>query len=211
MPSKKLTPAQKEMDNFVKRINSRITKIAKEFGTDSRAYQQIYEILSGMNAAGKRTNRFSILSGGYTRETDQGIIQVSRSVKSLANMEIKQYLRALNRVAKLPTASQIKKNIVASYEKANETKVKGKKAREAVVQEAIEADKMIAKRLDRALQAVYNLQEKLGYEFKAMQYIKSLSRGRYTSTEDLEKMIAAAEDILRNEAEQVQSDLFAGY
>lgn len=211
MPSKKLTPAQKEMDNFVKRLNSKITKIAKEFGTDSRAYQQIYEILSGMNAAGKRTNRFSILSGGYTRETDQGIIQVSRSVKSLANMEIKQYLRALNRVAKLPTASQIKKNIVASYEKANQTKVKGKEAKAVVVQEAMAADKTIAKRLENALQAVYNLQQKYGYEFKAMQDIKKMSRGRYTSTEDLEKMIAAAEEIQRNEAAQVQADLFAGY
>ena len=211
MPSKKLTPAQREMDNFVKRLNSKITKIAKEFGTDSRAYQQIYEILSGMNAAGKRTNRFSILSGGYTRETDQGIIQVSRSVKSLANMEIKQYLRALNRVAKLPTASEIKKNIVASYEKANNTKVKGKEAKAAVVQEAMAADKTIAKRLENALQAVYKLQQKYGYEFKSMQDIKAMSRGRYTSTEDLEKMIAAAEEIQRNEAAQVQADLFAGY
>lgn len=211
MPFKDLTPAQREMDKIVKKLNTKITKIAKEFGTESRAYQQIYEILSGYNAAGKKTNRFSLLSGGYTRETDTGIIQVSRSAKALANYEIKQYLKALQRVEQLPTAAQIKKSIVASYEKANNTKVKGKAAKEAVVQEAMQTDRTIAARLESALAAVYKLQQKYGYEFKAMQDIKKLSKGRFTSKEDLEKMIAAAEEIQRNEAAQVQADLFAGY
>lgn len=220
MPMKGLTQSQKEMDRVVKALNSKISKIAKEYGTDSRAYQQIYEILSGYNAAGKMRNRFSILSGGFTREKD-GVIQISRSRKALADLEIKQYMNALKRVAQLPSAAEIKKNIVNAWKEAHakiDPKTGEKKlpkvSREGanqIVQDSMKADKTIARRLETALAEIYKLQSKYGYEFKGMADIKRLSRGRFTSAEDLEKMIAAAEEILRNEMKQVQDDLFAGY
>lgn len=220
MPMKGLTQSQKEMDRIVKALNSKIIKIAKEYGTDSRAYQQIYEILSGYNAAGRMRNRFNILSGGFTREKD-GVIQISRSRKALADLEIKQYMKALKRVAQLPSAAEIKKNIVNAWKEAHATidpktgekklpKVSRADANQ-IVQDAMKADKTIASRLEAALAEVYKLQSKYGYEFKEMADIKKLSRGRFTSTEDLEKMIAAAEEIARNERKQVQDDLFAGY
>ena len=221
MPMKGLTQSQKEMDKLVKALNTKISKIAKEYGTDSRAYQQIYEILSGYNAAGRMKNRFSVLSGGFTRETESGVIQISRSRKALANLEIKQYLSALKRVAQLPSAASIRKNIVEAWKEAHATtdpktgKKKLPKVSRAdaqqIVQESMKADKSIAKRLEAALAEVYKLQSKYGYEFKEMADIKKLSRGRFTSAEDLEKMIAAAEEIARNERKQVQEDLFAGY
>lgn len=220
MPMKGLTPSQKEMDRIVKALNSKISKIAKEYGTDSRAYQQIYEILSGYNAAGRMRNRFSILSVGFTREKD-GVIQISRSRKALADLEIKQYMKALKRVAQLPSAAEIRKNIVNAWKEAHATidpktgekklpKVSREDAKQ-IVQDAMKADKTIASRLEAALAEVYKLQSKYGYEFKEMADIKKLSRGRFTSAEDLEKMIAAAEEIVRNERKQVQDDLFAGY
>ena len=220
MPMKGLTQSQKEMDRIVKALNSKISKIAKEYGTDSRAYQQIYEILSGYNAAGRMRNRFSILSGGFTREKE-GVIQISRSRKALADLEIQQYMKALKRVAQLPSAAEIKKNIVNAWKEAHATtdpKTGAKKLPKVsradanqIVQDAMKADKTIASRLEAALAEVYKLQSKHGYEFKEMADIKKLSRGRFTSIEDLEKMIAAAEEIARKERKQVQDDLFAGY
>lgn len=220
MPFKNLTPEQKAMDKLVKALNTKIMKIAKEFGTESRSYQQINEILSGYNAAGHRTNRFSILSGGFTREKD-GVIQISRSVKSLANLEIKQYMRALKRVAQLPSAATIKKNIVNARIAAHTTtdpktgkkkKPKLTKADKAqIVQEAMQRDRNLAQRLEKALGEMYQLQQKYGYEFKNLQDIKALSRGRFTSEEDLLKMIEIAEQTVKNEDQQIQADLFAGY
>lgn len=221
MPFKNLTPEQKEMDKLVKALNTKIKKIHEAFGTDSRSYQQIYEILSGFNAAGKRTNRFSVLSAGFTREDESGLIQISRSSKALANLEIKQYLKALKRVAQLPSAATIKKNIVNAYIEEHTTtdpktgkkkKPKLKKADKAqIVKEAMEKDRSMAKRLEKTLETFYALQRKYGYEFRALQDIKALSRGRFTSAEDLEKMIQIAEDTIRNEDKQIQADLFAGY
>ena len=220
MPFKNLTPEQKAMDKLVKALNTKIMKIAKELGTDSRSYQQINEILSGYNAAGHRTNRFSILSGGFTREKD-GVIQISRSVKSLANLEIKQYMRALKRVAQLPSFATIKKNIVNAWiaehtttdpKTGKQKKPKLTKADKAqIVKEAFERDKTIAKRLEKTLEQFYALQQKYGYEFKSLQEIKALSRGRFTSEENLLKMIEIAENTIRNEDQQIQADLFAGY
>ena len=46
MALKGITPEMQAMDRAVKALNTKITKIAQTFGTDSRQYRQIEEIQS---------------------------------------------------------------------------------------------------------------------------------------------------------------------
>ena len=53
MALKGMSPEMQAMDRAVKALNTKITKIAQTFGTDSRQYRQIEEILTGYDASGR--------------------------------------------------------------------------------------------------------------------------------------------------------------
>lgn len=216
MALKGMSPEMQAMDRAVKALNTKITKIAQTFGTDSRQYGQIEEILTGYDASGRQKNRFSILTVGATREKD-GIIQVSRSRKALAELEISQYKKALTRIARLPSAAQHQKKIVEKWREEHTDPVTGKapklsKAEKAaIVSEAVNRDVSLNNRLEAALQALYEIQAETGEEFAVMSQIRGLSRGRWTELSDLEKMVELAEQAADDEDAMIQGDMYAGF
>lgn len=216
MALKGMSPEMQAMDRAVKALNTKITKIAQTFGTDSRQYRQIEEILTGYDASGRQKNRFSILTVGATREKD-GIIQVSRSRKALAELEISQYKKALTRIARLPSAAQHQKKIVEKWREEHTDPVTGKapklsKAEKAaIVSEAVSRDVSLNNRLEAALQALYEIQAETGEEFAVMSQIRGLSRGRWTELSDLEKMVELAEQAADDEDAMIQGDMYAGF
>lgn len=216
MALKGMSPEMQAMDRAVKALNTKITKIAQTFGTDSRQYRQIEEILTGYDASGRQKNRFSILTVGATREKD-GIIQVSRSRKALAELEISQYKKALTRIARLPSAAQHQKKIVEKWREEHTDPVTGKapklsKAEKAaIVSEAVNRDVSLNNRLEAALQALYEIQAETGEEFAVMSQIRGLSRGRWTELSDLEKMVELAEQAADDEDAMIQGDMYAGF
>ncbi len=216
MALKGMSPEMQAMDRAVKALNTKITKIAQTFGTDSRQYRQIEEILTGYDASGRQKNRFSILAVGATREKD-GIIQVSRSRKALAELEISQYKNALTRIARLPSAAQHQKKIVEKWREEHTDPVTGKapklsKAEKAaIVSEAVNRDVSLNNRLEAALQALYEIQAETGEEFAVMSQIRGLSRGRWTELSDLEKMVELAEQAADDEDAMIQGDMYAGF
>lgn len=236
MALKNMPPEMQEMDRVVKALNSKIQKIAETFGTSSRQYRQIEEILTGYDSSGRQRNRFSILSVGGLREKD-GVIQLSRSRKALAELEISSYNKALQRVAKLPTAAATIKKIAKAHEAEQLRKMeqaykeahggaepsdrerrKMEKAVKlsrsdaaALAKEKIAEDVRIGDRLEQALAKLYALQEEEGVEFTAITEIRKLSRGQWTKQEDLVKMLDIAEQAAKAEDKEIQGDLYAGY
>lgn len=236
MALKNMPPEMQEMDKVVKAINSKIQKIAETFGTSSRQYKQIEEILTGYDSSGRQRNRFSILSVGSIREKD-GVIQLSRSRKALAELEISSYNKALQRVAKLPTAAATVRKIAKAYEaeqlrqmeqaykeahggaepsdrerrKMERTAKLSKAEAAAFAKEQVAADVRIGDRLEQALARLYRLQEEQGVEFTAIAEIRKLSRGQWTRNEDLIKMLDIAEQAIKSEDREIQGDLYAGY
>ena len=236
MALKNMPPEMQEMDKVVKAINSKIQKIAKTFGTSSRQYRQIEEILTGYDSSGRQRNRFSILSVGGIREKD-GVIQISRSRKALAELEITSYNKALQRVAKLPSAASTVRKIAKAHEAeqmrqmvqeykeshggaepsakerrrmAKTTKLTRAQATSLAKEQVVE-DIRIGDRLEQALSKLYQLQEEDGVEFTAITEIRKLSRGQWTKQEDLIKMLDLAEGALADEDREIQGDLYAGY
>lgn len=236
MALKNMPPEMQEMDRVVKALNSKIQKIAETFGTSSRQYRQIEEILTGYDSSGKQRNRFSILSVGGIREKD-GVIQLSRSRKALAELEISSYNKALQRVAKLPSAASTVRKIAKAHEaeqlrqmeqaykeahggaepsdrerRKMERQVRLSRAdASALAKEKVAEDVRIGDRLEQALSKLYQLQQEEGVEFTAITEIRKLSRGQWTKQEDLVKMLDIAEQAVKTEDKEIQGDLYAGY
>lgn len=236
MALKNMPPEMQQMDKVVKALNSKIQKIAETFGTSSRQYRQIEEILTGYDSSGRQRNRFSILSVGGIREKD-GVIQLSRSRKALAELEISSYNKALQRVAKLPSAASTTRKIAKAHEaeqlrkmeqaykeahggaepsarerRKMERQVKlSKSDAAALAKETVAEDVRIGDRLEQALAKLYQMQEEQGVEFSAITEIRKLSRGQWTRHEDLIQMLNIAEKAAETEDREIQGDLYAGY
>lgn len=219
MAWKDLTPEQQAMDKLIQAANRRIMGIAKQLGTDSRAYKQMEEILWGINAKGKTRNPANLGSQGFVREKN-GVVQISRGTRALTYMDLKQNLRQINRIMQLPSAAEIKKSIVESYVKAHTTvDIKGKTKKpkltaaqkQNIVNQALSDDRDIAQRLESALSELYAIRDTLGVELKAISEISKKSRGRFTSREDLLEMLDMAEQERAREDHEIQQDEFAGW
>jgi hypothetical protein len=165
------------------------------------------------------------------------VIQLSRSRKVLAELEISNYNKALQRVAALPTAAGITKKIAKAHEaeqlrkmeqaykeahggaepsdrerRKMERQVKLSRADAATLsKETVAEDVRIGDRLEQALAKLYQLQEEDGVEFTAITEIRKLSRGQWTKQEDLVKMLDIAEQAVKDEDREIQGDLYAGY
>lgn len=217
MALKNMSPEMQAMDKVVHSINHKIQSIAKAFGTDSKQYLQIEEILTGYDAAGRQRNRFSILSVGGTKQKGD-VIQISRSRQALADLEIETYKKVVKRLAKLPSAAEQKKRIIRKYEEEQSkiqgktVKVVGKAAKEALIAGILKTERTLSGRLETALSRLYQLQaEQDGKEFTALTEIRRLSKGRWTETADLEKMVELAEAVAKEEDDRIQGDMYAGY
>lgn len=219
MAWKDLTPEQQAMDKLVQAANRKIMSIAKQLGTESRAYKQMEEILWGINAKGKTRNRNNLGSQGFVREKN-GIVQISRGRRALTYMDLKQNMAQLRRVMQLPSAAKVRENIVEAWREAHATfdeqgnkilpKVSAKQKKEIVAQ-ALQDDREIAQRLESALNELYAIRDNLGVELKAISDISEKSRGRFTSREDLLEMLDTAEKELAREDHEIQEDEFAGW
>lgn len=219
MAWKDLTPEQQAMDKLVQAANRKIMTIAKQLGTESRAYKQMEEILWGINAKGRQRNPNNLGSQGFIRDKN-GVVQISRGRKALTYMDLKQNMAQLRRVMQLPSAAQIKQNIVQGWidshtivnEKGEKVipKVSAKEKKE-IVSQALQDDRDIAQRLESALQELYAIRDNLGVELKAISEISAKSRGLFTSREDLLEMLDMAEKERAREDHEIQQDEFAGW
>lgn len=219
MAWKNLKPEQQAMDKLIQSANRKIMTIAKQLGTEARAYKQMEEILWGINAKGKTRNPANLGAQGFVRDKN-GIVQISRSTRALTYMDLRQNMAQLMRVMQLPSASEIKKNIVDAWREAHATlDKKGNKIlpkvsaaqKKEIVEQALADDKDIAQRLESALNELYAIRDTLGVELKAISEISKKSRGRFTSREDLLEMLDMAEQERDREDHEIQQDEFAGW
>lgn len=219
MAWKDLTPEQQAMDKLVQAANRKIMSIAKQLGTESRAYKQMEEILWGINARGKQRRTDSLGTQGFVREKN-GVVQISRGRRALTYMDLKTNMAQLRRVMQLPSAAKIKETIVEGWREAHATyDEKGNKIlpkvsaaeKKQIVNQALADDRDIAQRLESALAELYMIRDSLGVELKAISDISKKSRGRFTSREDLLDMLDMAEKERARETHEVIEDEFAGW
>lgn len=101
----KLTPAQRQLEKDVKRINERINEIAKAFGTQSAAYDKWYS-----------TIKLSIPEK-FRTTSKHGIIQIARSKEFYQTSLRKKTKMGIQRLLGLKTKGQLMKEAKESLKK----------------------------------------------------------------------------------------------
>lgn len=213
----KLTPEQKAIDRELNRINSQIRQAYKQLGAESRLAKQYEILLTGYSETGRNVNKNAPMQQGgeksMLRYNKAGIPQLSRTAAHIRAIQAGALANSIMQLGRMQTVSQAKKATIAAYEKRTGQKAKTAKEKQA----AFEAEKKryteMQGALGKALTEMYKIERERGVKFKNHDEIKSLSKGRWTSDKDLEKMIELAQDTVSNEAAAVVSefDVLQGY
>lgn len=215
----KLTAEQLIIKREIDRINRQIKKAFTDLGSDSRLAMQYANILQGgenfvardsllhSQAIDLRTGRMQPI----VRYVG-GVPQLSTGKASINEFkDITAMYKKLKLLGSMQTVQSAKSAMVAAYEKRNNLKsgsVRGKKAKTAI-REEIERYKTNEKLFSEQLAKLYAIEKERGIKLKATSDIKELSKGRWTSDTDFEKMVQIAEDALNADTQDVIKDVFA--
>lgn len=210
----KLTKEQQNIDREINRINRQIRQAFTIMGKESRLAKQYETILSGYSEGGKQINKDAPMQyDKMLRYTNAGIPQLSRSKKTIEMIRTGSIGNTLIQLGRQQTVQEAQKAMVKAYEKRTGQKVKGKAAAKAAVQSEVNLYKKTQSKMSSALMEMYRIEKERGVKFKNHDEIKKLSKGRWTSQEDLDKMIDLAEETINNENAAIieQHDALAGY
>lgn len=210
----KLTKEQQNIDREINRINRQIRQAFTILGKESRLAKQYETILSGYSEGGKQINKDAPMQyDKMLRYTNAGIPQLSRSKKTIEMIRTGSIGNTLIQLGRQQTVQKAQKAMVKAYEKRTGKKVKGKAAAKVAVESEVNLYNKTQNRMSSALMEMYRIERERGVKFKNHDEIKKLSKGRWTSQEDLDKMISLAEEAVQNENAAVieQHDALAGY
>lgn len=182
MKGRKNMKSIKDIDREIKRINRQISQAAKTFGKESRLYEQYEAVLFPRSGTG--------LGGALlTRENKAGVIQISRSKSSLLQIQaISQYQTQLNNIGRMQTVQETKKKMIEAYERRTGIEVKGKQMKDEVVKSEVLAYQNMQALFAKHLQELYSIEKETGVELEVHAKIKEITKGRWTSEDNLKRM-----------------------
>ena len=200
---KGITADELEILRQVERINFQIRQAVKEFGKNSRLYQQYESILTPRNRPG-------LVHGMMAAHNKSGILQLSIKRKDIKDYVLGSYKRDLTQLSKMQTVGEVKKQMIKAYETRKGVKVKTRAERKAAYSEEKQYDQGLFDQLTALLGRYYELEKKLGVEFTSHQQLRDLSKGAFTSHDDLKQMLQIVTDELEKEHHAIAEDYLAG-
>ena len=188
----------------IDRVNRQIREAVKAFGQDSRLYHQYVNTIAPRGLIG-----FGV---DMVRETKEGVIQLSVSKKSIREMmNYSQYQKRLQQLGRLQTVQQAKQQYLKSAELRKGRKAKTRAEKKEFLESAIKRTNVLFGKVSDLWFQYYELERKAGEKFKSHDEIKALSKGYWTTEEDLEKMIQKLETEINAERHEAVKNVLEGY
>lgn len=203
MPSK-LTPEEREIDNLIRSINRQLVTAARVFGKDHHLYQRYEAIISGYAHENAPKRSFtSLAEGQLTRFNKEGVLQLSRSKGDIAQYDITAYRRVLRQLSKQQKTSVVKRHVLEAFTKRTGKTAKTAAEKRAAIAEELEAEKTAQNQFSQVRDRVYEIIEQRGIRFQAVEDVKAISRGSFTSYKDLAKMTEIYQKVLEGEDKRI--------
>lgn len=200
----KLTPEQREIDNMIRSINRQLVAAAKTFGTEHHLYQRYEAIISGYaHENAPKASHTSLEDAYLVRWNKDGVLQLTRSKADLEQYDITAYKRVLKQLSRQQKVSTVKKHVLEAYTKMTGITPKTKEEKLAAIAEQLSTEKTAQRSFMQVRDRVYEIIEQRGIRFKAVDEVKALSRGSFTSNEDLAKMTEIYEKVLAGEDKRI--------
>lgn len=202
----------------IDRINRQIKQAFRKFGADSRLAKQYATILQGseqrilrdslsnQQAINMRTGRTEPI----IRYTQEGIPQIGTGKATLNEFtKISSMQAQLKNLGRMQTVQTAQRQMIQAYEQRTGQKVKGRAGKEIAIRDELEQYQTDEKVLRDYLAQLYEYEKKNGVKLKAVQEIKDMSKGRWTSRGELAAMITTAQNAVRTEKKQIVEDVFS--
>lgn len=188
----------------IDRINRQIREAVKAFGEDSRLYKQYLNVIAPKGLIG--------FGMDMVRETKAGVIQLSVSKKAIKEMkDYTAYQKRLQQLGRLQTVQQAKQQYLKSAELRKGRAARSRAEKKEWLEAAIHRTNVLFGKVSELWFQYYELERKAGEKFKSHEEIKALSKGYWTSEEDLEKMIEKLESEIQNERHEAVHNVLEGY
>lgn len=207
--------ALRNADMRVRRVNTILRQAASTFGIGSTQYEERAEMLSAIAGLDK-----SLLA--YDQKT--GALQLRRSRAALTQASEPGNASILLKTEAMKSVSAVRDRMLELYEKRTgqnpaevDKSIKGRQARaqarRAQIDAAVKAEasyqKQLQDKIEASIQALYDLEARLGYETKAHELLHR-SYTFYATTEEKEKLLAALEEELNSEHHEISTAYEAG-
>lgn len=209
---------QWETKREIDRINRQIKQAFTKFGADSRLVKQYQTILQGSESRILRdslSNQQALnMRTGQTepivRFTKDGIPQISTGKATLNEFtKISSMQAQLKNLGRMQTVQTAQRQMIQAYEQRTGQKVKGRAGKEIAIREELKQYQTDETILRDYLAQLYEYERKNGVKLQAVQEIKDMSKGRWTSQGELSAMIATARNAIRAENKQIVDDVFS--
>lgn len=209
---------QWETKREIDRINRQIKQAFTKFGADSRLAKQYQTILQGSESRILRDSlsnqRALNMRTGQTepivRFTKDGIPQISTGKATLNEFtKISSMQAQLKNLGRMQTVQTAQRQMIQAYEQRTGQKVKGRAGKEIAIREELKQYQTDETILRDYLAQLYEYERKNGVKLQAVQEIKDMSKGRWTSQGKLSAMIATARNAIRTEKKQIVEDVFS--
>ena len=202
----KYTGKELQIKREIDRINRQIRQAYKKFGKDSRLYQQ-YETLLYMGKTPVSSMRGKNFEG--VRHTKEGIAQISLSKSAIWEFSnLTYYEKQLKMLGRMQTVESAQKAMLKAYETREGVKLRTPKDKKAALEYETQRYLLMEKSFDIGLNKLYEIEKQRGIRLKAHEDIKKLSKGRWTSEDDFQKMYEILDNALHDEQAEIVKDVF---
>lgn len=206
----------------IDRVNRQIKQAFTKLGAESRLAQQYATLLQGsVNKVDPDSllNRMTLdRRTGETkpliRLNDQGIPQISTGKSAIAEFrDVTEMQKKLKLLGKQQTVQAAQKAMIESYKKRTGQEVKTRAEQRAAVASEVNRYLTTQQIFNNQLLELYKIREKSGgVELRAIEDVRKLSKGRWTSDTELRAMQALVEKAIKEDggaAAASSEDVFA--
>ena len=200
----KLTPEQREIDNMIRSINRQLATAARVFGTEHHLYQRYEAIISGFAHENATKQSFtSLAQAQLTRFNAEGVLQLSRKKSDIQEYDVTAYKRVLKQLMKQQKTSVVKSHVLQAYTERTGMTAKSAAEKRAAIAEQLQVEKTSQNQFSKVRDRVYEIMKQRGIQFKAVEDVKALSKGSFTSYENLAKMTEIYQRVLDEEDQRI--------
>lgn len=203
----------------IDRVNRQIKQAFTKLGSESRLAKQYGTLIMGSEkeiAEDSLLNRYTLdrrtgQQKPLIRLDKNGIPQISTGKSAIAEFrDITEMQKKLRLLGRQQTVQAAQKAMIKAYEKQSGMKVRTRAEQREAIASEVERYQSSQTIFNGQLMQLYEIRKRRGIELQAIQDIKKISKGRWTSDEELKAMQEIAEKAIEEDGgAAAEGDVFA--
>lgn len=203
----------------IDRVNRQIKQAFTKLGSESRLAQQYGTLIMGSEkgvADDSLLNRYTLdrrtgQQKPLIRLDKNGIPQISTGKSAIAEFrDITEMQKKLRLLGRQQTVQAAQKAMIRAYEKQSGMKVRTRAEQREAIASEVKRYQSSQTIFNGQLMQLYEIRKRRGIELQAIQDIKKISKGRWTSDEELKAMQEIAEKAIDEDGgAAAEGDVFA--